>query len=72
MTPKTFIIFFWITNMNCNACKYFYVSVFGAAVHYLWKTTKFTNSSFDKMAKHTQTIRRQIADELFERVWLFC
>ena len=25
-----------------------------------------------KMVKHTQTIRRQIADELFERVWPFC
>ena len=24
------------------------------------------------MAKHTQTIRRQIADELFECVWPFC
>ena len=26
---------------------------------------------FDKMVKRTQTIRRQIADELFECVWLF-
>ena len=25
-----------------------------------------------KMAKHTQTICRQIADELFECVWPFC
>ena len=25
-----------------------------------------------KMAKHTQTIRRQIADELFGCVWRFC
>ena len=25
-----------------------------------------------KKAKHTQTIRRQIPDELFECVWLFC
>ena len=25
-----------------------------------------------KMVKHTQTIRRQFADELFECVWLFC
>ena len=24
------------------------------------------------MDKHTQTIRRQIADELFEFVWPFC
>ena len=24
------------------------------------------------MVKHTQTIRRQTADELFERVWPFC
>ena len=24
------------------------------------------------MVKHTQTIRRQIADELFEFVWPFC
>ena len=27
---------------------------------------------FYKMVKHTQTIRRQIADELFESVWPFC
>ena len=27
---------------------------------------------FHKMVKHTQTIRRQIADELFERDWPFC
>ena len=27
---------------------------------------------FHKMDKHTQTIRRQIADELFECVWPFC
>ena len=26
----------------------------------------------NKMAKHTQTISRQIADELFECVWPFC
>ena len=25
-----------------------------------------------KMVKHTQTIRWQIADELFERDWPFC
>ena len=25
-----------------------------------------------KMVKHTQTIRQQIADELFEYVWTFC
>ena len=25
-----------------------------------------------KMVKHTQTIRRQFADELFECVWPFC
>ena len=25
-----------------------------------------------KMVKHTQTIRQQIADELFECVWPFC
>ena len=24
------------------------------------------------MVKHTQTIRRQIADELFECIWPFC
>ena len=24
------------------------------------------------MVKHTQTIRRQFVEELFERVWLFC
>ena len=24
------------------------------------------------MVKHTQTIRRQIGDELFEYVWQFC
>ena len=27
---------------------------------------------FHKMVKHTQTIRRQIANELFECVWQFC
>ena len=27
---------------------------------------------FNKMVKHTQTIRQQIANELFERVWPFC
>ena len=27
---------------------------------------------FDKMIKRTQTIRRQIADELFKSVWPFC
>ena len=26
----------------------------------------------NKVAKHTQTIRRQFADELFECVWPFC
>ena len=26
---------------------------------------------FHKMVKHTQTIRRQIADELFECVWQY-
>ena len=25
-----------------------------------------------KMVKHTETIRRQFADELFEYVWPFC
>ena len=25
-----------------------------------------------KMIKHTQTIRRQFADELFECIWSFC
>ena len=34
--------------------------------HYLLKRQSH------KMAKHTQTIRRQIADELFEWVWPFC
>ena len=27
---------------------------------------------FHKMVKHTQTIRRQFADELFECAWPFC
>ena len=27
---------------------------------------------FHKTVKHTQTIRRQFADELFECVWPFC
>ena len=27
---------------------------------------------YHKMVKHTQTIRWQIADELFECVWPFC
>ena len=41
--------------------------------------TKYCVSSFNplkgqphKMVKHTQTIRRQIDDELFECVWPFC
>ena len=29
-------------------------------------------SKFHKMVKYAQTIRRQIADELFECVWPFC
>ena len=29
-------------------------------------------SGSPKMLKHTQTIFRQIADELFERVWPIC
>ena len=27
---------------------------------------------FHKMVKHTQTIRQQFTDELFEYVWPFC
>ena len=27
---------------------------------------------FHKMVEHTQTIRQQVADELFECVWSFC
>ena len=27
---------------------------------------------FHKTVKHTETIRRQFADELFECVWSFC
>ena len=34
--------------------------------------TGYVFISFYKMVKHTQTIRRLIANELFERVWLFC
>ena len=30
------------------------------------------NPKQNKMVKHTQTIRRQFADELFECVWPFC
>ena len=37
--------------MNCNAYKYFYVSAFDNAEHSSWKTTKFTNSSFDHIHK---------------------
>ena len=30
------------------------------------------SANFTKMAKQTQTIRRQFADELFQCVWPFC
>ena len=33
---------------------------------------KFFKCQSHKMVKHTQTIRRQFADELFECVWPFC
>ena len=33
---------------------------------------KHTQILTGKMVKHTQTMRRQFADELFERVWPFC
>ena len=35
-----------------------------------WSTLPFKRQ-FHKMVKHTQTIRRQIADELFECVWQY-
>ena len=31
-----------------------------------------TTTILAKMVKHTQTIRRQLTDELFECVWTFC
>ena len=37
----------------------------------LIKSQKIQQNKFKKMAKHTQTIRRQFADELFECVWSF-
>ena len=36
-----------------------------------WSFKKTKRQSL-KMAKHTQTILRQIGDELFECVWPFC
>ena len=36
------------------------------------KHTKPFKRQSHKMVKHTQTIRRQIADESFECVWPFC
>ena len=36
------------------------------------KSTLTFKRQINKMAKHTQTIRRQIADKLFECVWPFC
>ena len=40
---------------------------------FLWLLTNLTfKHQFHKIAKHTQTIRRQFADELFECVWPFC
>ena len=35
---------------------------------YKWSAQK----QFYKMVTHTQTIRWQIANELFKRVWSFC
>ena len=32
----------------------------------------FAEREFHKMVQHTQKIRRQIADKLFEGVWPFC
>ena len=34
--------------------------------------TSFNPFQFQKMAKHTQAIRRQFNNELFECVWPFC
>ena len=38
-----------------------------------WKQFNYAfKRQYHKMVKHTQTIRRQIADELFEWVWPLC
>ena len=37
-----------------------------------FKSEKTIKRESHKMVKHTQTIRWQIADELFECVWSFC
>ena len=39
--------------------------------HKLQETYPFKRQSH-KMVKHTQTIRRRIADELFDCVWPIC
>ena len=42
-------------------------------LHFIWKIDiNPLKYQPHKMVKHTQTIRRQIANELFECVWLFC
>ena len=46
-------------------------------MHSVTTTTLYTDYAcikrqFHKMVKHTQTIRREISDELFECVWSFC
>ena len=39
---------------------------------YNCSTTEPFKHQSEKMVKHSQTIRRQSADELFECVWSFC
>ena len=38
----------------------------------LYRLCLYIKRQFHKMVKHTQTIRREISDELFECVWSFC
>ena len=44
------------------------LSLVTSSINRIWPFKR----QFHKMVKHTETIRRQIAEELFECVWPFC
>ena len=62
--------------LHKNKC--FYTNVSDAAFYlidynFLWKDAlQPFKRQFHRMVKHTQTIRREIVDELFECVWPLC
>ena len=61
--PINYLVF---PNENCNIVTYSYFDKMKMP-----ETEPFKRQ-FHKIVKHTQTIRRQIADELFECVRPFC